>query len=196
MAEGLPSRQRPGFHWMLGCLIAALIWFLQPTLRGLQRALALQVVCARRDIPAFSLLTEEDLKEQLSLAPPAGSFGRKREVVQRLTGAALRAGEPVTRTNLVDTAGWGSGLSPAALARHVLLRLPLGTTPPPVAGERVLLLGLKKEAGPAEEITGAAVVLAVDKDQVTLAVPPEQARLTAAYLHADRRLVLLRHLRR
>lgn len=180
-AAGKTLRRRVFKHSMAWAALPALllpaaagVWFM----RGAQRV---NVLRARRDIPAYKFLEEADVEESRSPSPPTGAVRFKHEALGGLTTSALGRGALLTETMLLNE-------RPAERGVWFLLTVP-SSTPPPRAGSRVMLLGLKAGAEQPTTLGYDCLTVGPAGEKVVVAVSQETLSGAAAFMQSNSSLL-------
>ena len=171
-------------------LLAALVLALRPDPHPPAAApepATVPVVTAARDLPAGTVLADDDLTVRPVPVDmvPTGVSADPVDLLGRVLAGLLRAGEAVTDVRLVGPGLW-SQVPPGQVATPVRLA-DLAVSGLLRAGDRVDVLATAADGGTTEVVAAAALVLTVptgaeqDPGLLVLAVPPETAtRLAGA----------------
>lgn len=185
MAANPPRHTRFAPQWLLLalvliCLVAGVAW-----LSRAQPARS-SVVQATRDIPAFTLLSRNDVAT--TTLPTAlllpGAVTRSADAIGHLVTVDLKKGATIAASAL---------LSPtAAMQDWLIVSVPISDSLPVKPGERVLLWGVSSSDGQTVLVADQALVLAVKGGAATVAAPPDAVRSALGYRAAGRLFVVKR----
>lgn len=147
----------------LGLLVASGVWYM----RGAHHV---NVLRAKKDLPAFKLLEEGDIEESRSPSPPDGAVRSKAEALSSITTTSIRRDALLTEAMLLKE-------QPASGQTWFLLAVPSSTSPPK-PGSHVTLLGLKAGAEKPVTIGESCLVVGAEGGKVVVALP--QATMSTA----------------
>jgi SAF domain len=141
------------------------------------------VIQVRRDLPAFTTISRDDLKKASTRATPKSPIPLTEidQIVGWITTEPLPRGTLLTVSNVRKLPhNW------------VLLMVPRPFGLAPRAGDQVALLGMGKGQADVPCTYEPAIAFGLHGEQLVLALPMEQAKKAAPYLLKDRRLLVLR----
>lgn len=181
-------RKRVFKHSMAWATLPALVllaasgfWFM----RGAHRV---NVLRAKKDLPAFRLLEESDLEESRSPSPPIGAVRSKADALGSVTTSSIRRAALLTETMLLKQ-------QPADGQTWFLLAVPCSTSPPN-PGSRVTLLGLKSGAEKPVPLGDDCLVVGASGDKVVVALSQATMSAAASFMQSNSTLLAVTNVRR
>ena len=170
-------RERVFAHSMAWAAVPALllpaaagVWLM----RGAHRV---NVLRAKRDLPAFKFIEEGDVEESRSPSPPTGAVRSRVGALGSVTTSPLRRGALITEMMLLKE-------RPAGGQAWLLLAVPSSTSPP-VPGGRVTLLGLKAGAEKPTTLGYDCLAVGAAGEKVVVALSPDTMSEAAAFLQPN-----------
>lgn len=148
--------------------------------------LPLTVVQARKDLPAYTVITSTDIVTTTITSPPANAVTDVSEIIGHTTNRPIESGATLTKSMLIPI--------PQAYHDWWLLTIPVSSALTVTPGNSVILLGVDSNDNVITEISQQAVVLDIKNDQIVLALAPDEARQATMYLLPDHQLIVLRSL--
>jgi hypothetical protein len=147
----------------LGLLAASGVWYM----RGARHV---NVLKAKKDLPAFKLLQESDIEESRSPSPPDGAVRSKADALGSVMTSSIRRDALLTETMLLKE-------QPAEGQTWFLLAVSSSTSPPK-AGSRVTLWGLKAGSEKPVPLGDDCLVVGAEGEKVVVAL--SQVAMSAA----------------
>jgi SAF domain-containing protein len=164
---------------LLASLVAVVAWRLWRSSHSRPSGFAV----ARRALPAGTRIALADLTTASKATRP-GDLISTEEAVDRITRREFRRGDALTDSALVPRytpPDW------------VWLSIPLPPSQVFFPHERVYLLGIKDGEETGRFVSEEAIVVGAREGQVTVALPPNEAKEVIGYLQPKRRLLVLPH---
>jgi hypothetical protein len=153
-------------------------------MRGSHRV---NVLRAKKDLPAFKLLEEGDVEETRSPWPPTGAVRLKADALGSATTSSIPRDALLTETMLLNE-------RPAEGQGWSLLTVPSSASPPK-AGSRVTLLGLKAGAEKPTTLGEDCLVVGASGDKVVVALSQPTMSEAAAFMQPNSSLLAVVGLR-
>ncbi len=135
------------------------------------------VVEAARDLPAYSILTADDIKLVLVVAPPATAITDKTGAIGDATAAPIGHDAILTTDTVVNLPPEAAGWTTVSVAQS--------PTPPLGLGVPATILGFEGNGQNVATISQRAVTIASLPGGVVVALPPEEALLLDTYLSSN-----------
>jgi hypothetical protein len=139
-----------------------------------------RVVTLARNLPAFAILTSADLRETNLIAPPLSAVRSIDDATGRI---AVR---PLQRGRVLDSAAILT--LPPSKDGYLLITVAKASTPAPVGGEHVLLVG-SHGSNEAKVIARTALAVGQTSQGLVVALPAQEEKAVIPYLASTKSVV-------
>jgi hypothetical protein len=183
-----PFRRRVFERSMAWATLPALILLAAAGVLFMRGSHRVNVLRAKKELPAFKPLEAGDVEESRSPSPPAGALRSKEDALGSVTTSAIPRDALLTETMLLKE-------RPAEGHGWFLLTVPSSTSPPKT-GSRVILLGLKAGAEKPATLGEDCLVVGSAGEKVVVALTQTVMSEAAAFMQPNSSLLAVTRLAR